>query len=69
MARIGNLTFSDRASAGIYADESGPAIAEVFGDILVTPFEAVSCIVLDGVESVRDAHIGLIDDGSIPLRG
>jgi molybdopterin adenylyltransferase len=67
MARIGILTVSDRASAGIYADESGPAIAEVLGDILATPFEAVARIVPDGVESVRDAIIALVDEEGCDL--
>jgi molybdopterin adenylyltransferase len=67
MARIGILTVSDRASAGIYRDESGPAIAEVLGNILVTPFEAVARIVPDGVESVRDAIIALVDEEGCDL--
>jgi molybdopterin adenylyltransferase len=61
MARIGILTVSDRASAGIYPDDSGPAIAEALGDILATPFEAVARIVPDGVESVRAAIVALVD--------
>lgn len=67
MARIGILTVSDRASLGIYRDESGPTVAEVLGDILATPFEAVSRIVADGVESVRDAIIALVDDDGCDL--
>jgi molybdopterin adenylyltransferase len=67
MARIGILTVSDRASVGIYRDESGPAIAEVLGNILVTPFEAVARIVPDGVESVRDAIIALVDEEGCDL--
>jgi molybdopterin adenylyltransferase len=60
-ARIGILTVSDRASAGVYADESGPAIAAVMGEFLTSPWEAVVRIVPDGVESVRDAIVGLVD--------
>jgi molybdopterin adenylyltransferase len=60
-ARIGILTVSDRASAGVYADESGPAIAEVMGEFLTSPWEAVVRIVPDGVESVRDAIVALVD--------
>ena len=67
MARIGILTVSNRASAGIYRDESGPAIVEALGDILVTPFEAVSRIVPDGVESVRDAIVALVDEEGCDL--
>lgn len=60
-ARIGILTVSDRASAGIYADESGPAIAVVLGEFLTSPWEPVVRVVPDGVESVRDAIIELVD--------
>ena len=60
-ARIGILTVSDRASAGVYADESGPASAEVMGEVLTSPWEAVVRIVPDGVESVRDAIVALVD--------
>jgi molybdopterin adenylyltransferase len=60
-ARVGILTVSDRASAGIYADESGPAIAAVIGEILSSPWEPVVRVVPDGVDSVRDAIIALVD--------
>jgi molybdopterin adenylyltransferase len=60
-ARIGILTVSDRASAGVYADESGPAIAEVMGEFLTSPWEPVVRVVPDGVESVRDAIVELVD--------
>jgi molybdopterin adenylyltransferase len=60
-ARIGILTVSDRASAGVYADESGPAIARVIGEFLASPWEPVVRVVPDGVESVRDALVALVD--------
>jgi molybdopterin adenylyltransferase len=60
-ARVGIVTVSDRASAGIYADESGPAIAAVMGEILSSPWEPVVRVVPDGVDSVRDAIIALVD--------
>ena len=66
-ARIGILTVSDRASAGIYADESGPAIAAVVGEILTSPWEPVVRVVPDGVESVRDAIVALVDDEGCDL--
>ena len=66
-ARIGILTVSDRASAGVYADESGPAIAEVMGEFLTSPWEAVVRIVPDGVESVRDAIVALVDGDGCDL--
>jgi molybdopterin adenylyltransferase len=60
-ARIGILTVSDRASAGVYADESGPAIAQVVGEFLASPWEPVVRVVPDGIESVRDAIVDLVD--------
>jgi molybdenum cofactor synthesis domain-containing protein len=45
--RIGVLTVSDRASAGIYEDLSGPAIVAVLRDYLATPCEFVTRVVPD----------------------
>lgn len=67
LARIGILTVSDRASAGIYEDQSGPAIAATLDEFLTSPWEKVARIVPDGIESVRDAIIGLVDDESCDL--
>lgn len=60
-ARIGIVTISDRASQGIYADESGPAIAACLGEILSSPWEAVTRVIPDGIESVSAALIDLSD--------
>lgn len=60
-ARIGVVTASDRASAGIYQDESGPAIVGYLNRILTTPFEVLRRVVPDGFESVRDTLIDLAD--------
>lgn len=60
-ARIGVLTVSDRASAGLYPDEGGPAIRAVLDEILASPWEAVARIVPDGRESVREAIVALVD--------
>ncbi|WP_246207004.1 molybdopterin adenylyltransferase [Methylocystis heyeri] len=61
-AVIGVLTASDRASAGIYTDESGPAIEAYLRRVLTTPFRIERRIVPDGFESVRDALIDLADN-------
>jgi len=66
-ARIGILTVSDRASSGGYADASGPAMHAVLAEILASPWEAVARTVPDGVESVRDALIRLVDDAHCDL--
>ncbi|MFN3688573.1 molybdopterin adenylyltransferase [Salinarimonas sp.] len=66
-ARIGILTISDRASAGLYADESGPAIEAVLAEMLTSPFEAISRIVPDGIESVHAGIVGLVDEAGCDL--
>ena len=58
---IGIVTASDRASAGIYRDESGPAIEAFLGETVTTPWRALRRIVPDGVDSVRDTFIDLSD--------
>lgn len=66
-ARIGVVTASDRASAGLYKDESGPAIEAYLGRVLTTPFTILRRIVPDGLESVRDTLIALVDDDGCDL--
>jgi molybdopterin adenylyltransferase len=66
-ARIGILTVSDRASAGVYEDKSGPAIAEVLGEILVSPWQPVTRLVADDLETIASALIELTDAQSCCL--
>src|SRR5262245_40338721 len=66
-ARIGILTVSDRASALVYEDESGPAIRAELTEILQSPWAACERLVPDGVESVRDAIIDLVDNEGCDL--
>ena len=47
--KIGRITISDRASAGIYADRSGPEIEAVLREILGAEADFVSAIVPDEV--------------------
>lgn len=46
-ARIGIVTMSDRASAGVYEDLSGKAIRDTLGAWLKTPWEAVYRLIPD----------------------
>ena len=46
-ARIGILTSSDRASAGVYEDKSGKAIEDVFNEWLQSPWEKVYRLIPD----------------------
>jgi molybdopterin adenylyltransferase len=45
--RIGIVTVSDRASAGVYEDKGGPAIREVLTEILSCPWEPVARVIPD----------------------
>jgi molybdopterin adenylyltransferase len=66
-ARIGILTVSDRASAGLYVDESGPAIAAVLVEMLTSPFEPITRITPDGIEGVHAAIVSLVDEEGCDL--
>ncbi len=61
-ATIGVVTVSDRASIGLYEDQSGPAIIAYLARVLTSPFHIVRRIIPDGFESVRDALIDLADN-------
>jgi molybdopterin adenylyltransferase len=60
-AIIGVLTVSDRASAGVYEDISGPAIEAWLGKALSVPFTVEKRVIPDGFDSVRDALIDMAD--------
>lgn len=60
-ARIGIVTVSDRASAGIYADEGGPAIRDYFTRTLTSPWEAVARIVPDDRKQIAGTLVELAD--------
>ena len=59
--KIAILTVSDRASEGLYKDESGPAIEAWLARVIVSPYEVVTRIIPDGVQSVADALVDLCD--------
>ena len=46
-ARIGIVTVSDRASAGVYEDKGGPAIVATLKAYLTSPWEAVARVIPD----------------------
>ncbi len=59
--RIGILTASDRASAGVYEDISGQAIIDTLKDYLRSEWEPVYRIVPDDQDGVEAAMIELAD--------
>ncbi|MDP1708060.1 MAG: molybdopterin adenylyltransferase [Gammaproteobacteria bacterium] len=60
-ARIGIITVSDRASTGIYADRSGPAIRAALEKIIATPWQAYACIIPDEQDVVEGTLKDLCD--------
>ncbi|MRJ02437.1 MAG: molybdopterin adenylyltransferase [Epsilonproteobacteria bacterium] len=59
--RIGVVTASDRASAGIYEDLSGKAIVETMEEYLLNPFEILYRCVPDEQERIEEALKELCD--------
>jgi len=59
--KIGILTASDRASAGIYEDLSGPAIIDTLNDYLVSEWQQVYKVIPDDQSNVENALIEMAD--------
>ncbi|KRE00382.1 molybdopterin adenylyltransferase [Bosea sp. Root381] len=60
--KIGIVTVSDRASAGIYEDEGGPAIAAYFEKVLTSPWTAVSRVIPDDRALIAQTLTALADE-------
>lgn len=60
-ARIGIVTVSDRASAGVYADEGGPAIRDYFARALASPWQAVARLVRDDRRLIAGTLVDLAE--------
>ncbi len=61
-ARIGIVTLSDRAAAGVYEDKSGAAIREVLGEWLANEWEAVYRLIPDDFATIEATLKSLADD-------
>lgn len=61
-ARIGIVTVSDRASAGAYEDEGGPAILGFLGEAVASPLEVHYRCVPDEIEAISATLTELCDD-------
>ncbi|MCA9563633.1 MAG: molybdopterin adenylyltransferase [Myxococcales bacterium] len=62
VAKIGVVTVSDRASAGVYEDRSGPAIEACLQEFLSSSYETVYRLVTDDQPDIEKALIELADD-------
>jgi molybdopterin adenylyltransferase len=60
-ARVGIVTVSDRASAGVYEDKGGPAIREFLDKHLTSAWQPVARIVSDDVAAIARALRDLAD--------
>jgi molybdopterin adenylyltransferase len=60
--RIGRITISDRASAGVYADQSGPAIERILRDALDADAVFESAVIPDESELISAKLRELADE-------
>jgi len=60
-ARIGIVTVSDRASAGVYEDKGGPAIREFLTAHLTSEWEPVARVINDDVDTIAGTLCELAD--------
>ena len=59
--RIGLVSVSDRASAGVYEDQGIPALRAWFESSLTTPWEIVTRLIPDERAAIERALIALVD--------
>ncbi|MCS6766271.1 MAG: molybdopterin adenylyltransferase [Candidatus Protistobacter heckmanni] len=59
--RIGLVSVSDRASAGVYEDRGLPSLREWLGAALASPWTAVERLIPDEREGITQALIELVD--------
>jgi molybdopterin adenylyltransferase len=60
-ARIGLLSVSDRASAGVYKDEGLPSLRAWLESALATPWTAIERLIPDDQSTIEAALIELVD--------
>tara|TARA_B100000945_G_scaffold319294_1_gene326180 strand:+ start:494 stop:1084 length:591 start_codon:yes stop_codon:yes gene_type:complete len=59
--KFGILTISDRASDGLYDDESGPAIIQFLHEALISPWKCEYRCVPDEPDEIKNALIEMTD--------
>jgi len=59
--RIGIINISDRASAGVYEDIPGKAIAETLTEYLMSPWEKVYAVIPDEQEVIAQTMVDMAD--------
>ncbi len=63
MAKIGVLTLSDRASAGVYADESGVAIQNILKEWVISDLEFIYRVIPDDYELIVNSLKQMCEQG------
>ncbi len=66
-AKIGIITVSDRASAGVYEDISGKAIIDTLNDYLVSPWEEVYKVIPDEQDVIEQTMKDMVDTDGCSL--
>lgn len=64
---VGLVSVSDRASAGVYADQGLPALREWLGRALASPWQAVERLVADDRAAISAALTELVDQAGCGL--
>lgn len=67
MITIGIVTVSDRASKGVYEDQSGPAIKSLLTEWLAMPWNAEYRVVADEQKDIELTLCNLADDAACSL--
>jgi len=58
---VGLVSVSDRASAGVYADQGLPSLKEWLGTALASPWQSVERLIPDDAAGITDTLIDLVD--------
>jgi molybdopterin adenylyltransferase len=65
--RIGLVSVSDRASAGVYKDEGVPALESWFAASLATPWESTARLIPDDRATIERTLVELVDEAACDL--
>ena len=60
--KIGLISISDRASAGIYKDEGIPSLTDWLTKALINEFELETALINDDIETVKKTLISFTDE-------
>ena len=60
-AKIGVVTISDRAHAGIYDDESGPAVIDTLNQIISSEWISITKLIPDEKKEIERTLVQLVD--------